>query len=331
MTSFRFAPRAFSTLLRLAPGPSSTSFRSVLRPRLLLFLLPVLLCSCSGRRLAETLFLGDHYAHTRNLAFGGQGLKLDIYAPKAARTPGSAPAVQVRSGSSPEARPVLVFIHGGRWREGSKDQYRLLGNAFTGRGWVAVIPDIRPFPTAPFPGWVEDAAQSIRWTKDHIARFGGDSSRITVIGHSSGAHTVALLALDSGYLRRAGLGRDAVQGFIALAGPVATEWTDPDVQEAMGPRAGWPATYPVRLADGTAPPLLLLHGGNDKTVHPANSTRLAAAITGRGGCARAVVYPKLSHVGILAAIAVPPLRRTPVLDTIAAFVRHAPGKACPSP
>lgn len=269
---------------------------------------------CSGRRLAEGLLLGSHFIRTPGLAYGEDARqRLDVYRPRAVR----------------EGAPVVVFLYGGRWQSGSKDEYRLLGDALTRRGMVAVIPEYRLYPAVRFPAWVQDAALAVRWARDNAARYGGDPDNLVVIGHSAGGHTAALLALDERWLRQAGVPTGAVRGFAAIAGPVDTSWTDPDVQALMGPPAGWPATYPRTHVDGTEPPLLLLHGGDDDTVSPEGSRRLAARIGERGGCARAVVYRGLGHVEIIVAAAVPRVSRAPVLDDLAAFVRDPRGTVCP--
>jgi acetyl esterase/lipase len=177
---------------------------------------------------------------------------------------------------------------------------------------------------------VEDGARAVRWARDNAARFGGDSARIFVVGHSAGGHTAALLALDERFLRDAGVPAAAVRGFVALAGPVDTRWTDADVQALMGPPSGWPATYPATHVGGGEPPLLLLHGGGDRTVAVESSLRLAARIRERGGCSRAVVYPGVGHVEIVVAFAAPRLGIAPVLDDLAAFVRDPRRHACPA-
>jgi acetyl esterase/lipase len=273
-----------------------------------------LLAACSPRRVAESLLLGSHFALTQRVAYGPEARQeLDVYRPLEARAPA----------------PVVVFLYGGRWSSGSRDEYRLVGDALTRRGWVAVIPDYRLAPAASFPAWVEDGARAVRWARDNAARFGGDSARMFVVGHSAGGHTVALLALDEHFLRDAGVPAGAVKGFAALAGPVDTPWTDPDVQALMGPRAGWPATYPATHVDGAEPPLLLLHGGGDRTVSVQSSVRLAARIRERGGCSRAVVYPGVGHVQIVVALAAPRLGIATVLDDLDAFVRDPRRVACP--
>ena len=237
----------------------------------------------------------------------GAAERLDVYRPRLGR----------------QLRPVIVFLHGGRWQRGSRDEYRLLGDALTGAGVVAVVPDSRRYPEVRFPFWMKDAARAVRWVRDSIGKFGGDPRRIFVMGHSSGAHSATLLALDDHYLRNAGVPPSAIRGFISLAGPVATTWTDPDVQALMGPRETWPLTYPMEQAEGSAPPLLLLHGARDRLISPANSARLAARIRERGGCARVILYPGLDHVGIVVALALARFEIAPVLRDIVAFVRTA--------
>lgn len=268
--------------------------------------------ACSPRRIAETLFVGDHFVRTADVRYGTDARqRLDVYRPRTLRHPA----------------PVVVFLYGGRWQEGSRDLYRLLGDAMTRQGWIVVVPDYRLYPQVGFPAWVEDGARAVRWAHDHAARLGGDPSDIVIVGHSAGAHSAALLALDERWLREAGVARQSIRGVVSLAGPVDTRWTDPDVQALMGPPEGWPATYPATHVDGTAPPLLLLHGGGDETVSPRNSATLAERIRARGGCAASKVYPGVGHVEIVVALSAPWLRRAPVLRDVAAFVRD-PASIC---
>jgi len=284
------------------------------RRLLLLALLPFLVgpgAACAPRHFAESVLLGNHYEIVRDVPYGPDPQeRLDVYRP--------------RRGA--RSVPVIVFLYGGRWQSGSKEEYRLLGDALTGEGVVAVVPDYRRYPKVRFPVWVKDAARAVRWVRDSIGAFGGDPGRIFVMGHSSGAHTATLLALDSHYLRDAGVPPSAVKGFISLAGPVATTWTDPDVQALMGPPNSWPLTYPMEQVDGSAPPLLLLHGGRDRLVSSDNSTRLAARIRERGGCAVVILYRGLDHIGIVLASALPQFNLAPVLRDVVGFVHATEAK-----
>ena len=273
-----------------------------------------LLGACAPRFAAERWVLGDRTARTSDVAYGADDRQqLDVYRPAATGARG----------------PVIVFLYGGRWKYGTKRDYLLVGNSFARRGWITVIPNYRLFPRALFPAWVEDGASAVRWTVDNIEQFGGDPSRIVVVGHSAGAHTAALLALDEKYLRDAGVGPGAVTGFVSIAGPVDTTWTAPDVQRLMGPPAGWPNSYPRTHVDGRGAPLLLMHGDADDVVTVGNSLRLAKRIAERGGCAPLLIYRAVGHVDIAIALGLPALVQAPVLEDLARFVRDLRPGGCP--
>ena len=272
--------------------------------------------ACAPRQVAERLVLNDRIVRTADVPFGThERQRLDVY----------------RSRRTRARAPVVVFIYGGRWKYSSKRDYLLIGNALARLGWVVVVPGYRLFPDVRFPAWVEDGASAVRWTRDNIARFGGDSTRIVVVGHSAGAHTVAMLALDEHFLRDAGVPANVMRGFVSIAGPVDTTWTAPDVQELMGPREGWAATYPANFVDGHEAPLLLLHGEGDSVVSVGNSRRLAARIHARDGCVRLVTYPKIGHVAIALALVSPSLVSAPVLRDVKAFVEDPVGNSCTEP
>src|SRR6476661_4204879 len=97
--------------------------------------------ACSPQHLAELVLLRDDFHLTRDLAYGSDPRqRLDVYQPITPQT----------------AAPVVVFLYGGRWQHGSKNQYHLLGEAFTRHGLVAVVPDYRLYPQVRFPAWVDD-------------------------------------------------------------------------------------------------------------------------------------------------------------------------------
>lgn len=274
----------------------------------------VLVTGCSGRRVAEFFLVGSHFDLVEGVRYGEQPRQqLDVYSPQGLDRPA----------------PVLVFLYGGRWQTGSREIYRLLGDALTRRGIVTVVADYTLYPDTIFPGWVEEAATAVAWTRDSITDYGGDPNRIFIAGHSAGAHTAALLALDPSYLHDAGIAMDAISGVVGISGPVSTTWTDEDVQILMGPESGRANSYPENhVGESDSPPLLLLHGGDDETVSAGNSVRLADSLRAVGSCARAIVYPGIGHVEIIVALMAPWLNRASVRDDIAGFVADPLGAAC---
>ena len=283
---------------------------SVLRRRATIVVV-AMLAACTPRSVAESIVLGDAVIRTPELAYGEDGRQtLDIY----------------RASLTRKGAPVVVFLYGGRWKYSTENDYLLVGNALARQGWIAVLPNYRLFPSARFPAWVVDGASAVRWTRGHVAQYGGDSTNIVVVGHSSSGHTVAMLALDDQYLRAAGVPAGAVRGFVSMSGPVDTTWTDEDVQQMMGPSAQWPVTYPSSFVNGRNPPLLLLHGESDSVVTVGNSVRLAELVRRRGGCVRLETYRGIGHVKIVLAIVFRSI--APVLRDLAAFVHDPDGYAC---
>jgi acetyl esterase/lipase len=259
---------------------------------------------CTLQRTLQALLPEADVRYAQDLTYGpAERQVLDVYRPQRGTE-----------------RPVAVFLHGGRWQYGSKAQYRLLGRTLAQHGVVTVVPNYRLYPPATFPAWVNDAAAAVRWTYDHVHRFGGDATQLYVVGHSAGAHTATLLALDDRYLRKAGVPPGVIRGVVSMAGPVDVEWTAPDIQALMGPKEHWAATYPAAQVDGAGIPLLLLHGTADETVAAGNATRLATRIRNAGGCAKAILYPGVGHLRIVLGLHFPWLLGGLVLHDLLSFM-----------
>lgn len=247
----------------------------------------------------------------RGVAYGaGARRTLDVYVPE--RTGGPF--------------PVVVFAYGGSWSSGAKEEYDFVGRAFASDGFVTVVFDYRLVPEVVFPGFVEDAAAAVAWTRREIGAYGGDPDRIVLAGHSAGAYIVAMLGLDRSFLAAAGVPRRAVRGVIGLAGPY--DFLPLDVsasQRAFGDAPDLAATQPVNQVTRAAPPFLLATGTDDTTVRPRNSEALADRLKSAGVPATYTRYPGLGHVDILIALSRYGRDDAPVLADAAAFARRVTG------
>jgi acetyl esterase/lipase len=239
----------------------------------------------------------------RNIAYAaGDRHTLDVYRPGAAT-----------------AAPV-VFFYGGGLRSGNKRMYRYVGKALARRGFVAAAPDYRIYPQALYPNFLDDGAQAVRWVKDNAQKFGGDPEKIFLMGHSAGAHIAAMLAIDATWLQKVGLvpGRD-IAGLIGISGPYDFLPLKDEILKIIfgGNR---PETQPVTHVAPGAPPAMLLTGDEDNVVGAGNSVRFAERLRAAGNDATLVIYPRVGHYLIVAAIA--PIIRTlvPVLRDIDAFI-----------
>jgi acetyl esterase/lipase len=219
------------------------------------------------------------------------------------------------------AAPVVVFFYGGGWRSGNKRLYRYVAKALARHGYVAVVPDYRIYPEARYPDFIEDAALAVRWVKDNAARFGGDPDAIFLQGHSAGAHIAAMLAIDGRWLHKVGLapGRD-IAGLIGIAGPYDFMPQRDEILQVIFGGAERPETQPIFHVSPGAPPALLMTGSHDRLVEPGNSTRLAARLSAAGNAATVLIYRRVGHYLIIAALA--PLLRflVPALRDVDAFI-----------
>jgi acetyl esterase/lipase len=219
----------------------------------------------------------------------------------------------------PKNAPVLIFYYGGGWVKGAADDYGWAARAYASKGFVVVLPDYRKVPQVHFPGFLEDAAQAVKWTKDNIAKYGGDPNRIAIAGHSAGAHSVAMLALDAKWLAAAGA-PGAVKAAVGLSGPYDFY---PFTGRAVAAMGQWPKpaeTQPLNYARKETPPMMLVTGTVDTTVRPKNARNLFKRLTEVGAVVDKKEYPGLGHEDIAMALSLPFRSKATVLDDSSAFL-----------
>jgi acetyl esterase/lipase len=240
------------------------------------------------------------YTLKKDISYGPAArLKLDLYTPTEPRADGK----------------VVIFLYGGFWSAGSKNEYEYVGDALASRGLTVIIPDYRLYPEVHFPTFIEDCAEATRWAVDH---YGAD--KVFLMGHSAGAHIAMMLASNTPYLAAAGVNRMKLRGAIGLAGPYDfLPLSSTALQEAFG-TANDPAILPLTFAKPPLPPILLIHGAGDKTVDAQNSEHLAAAWERAGASADLKLYSGMDHNEILKDITDGQTAKAPTLDDVMAFI-----------
>ncbi len=229
---------------------------------------------------------------TRDLAYvegGHERQKLDLYVP-----PGVPPF------------PVIISIHGGGFRQGSKESTRALAELLEAGFAVASI-NYRYSTQAIFPAQIEDCKAAVRWLRAHAGRYGLDPARIGAWGGSAGGHLAALLGA-TGHTREFDVGQNlhvssAIQAVCDWYGP--TDFLQMDAQAPAGPNVMRhnPATSPESVLIGgpiqehpdrvrranpityvtrDAPPFLIYHGIDDTSVPVGQSRLLADALREAG-------------------------------------------------
>src|SRR5262245_11760372 len=136
-----------------------------------------------------------------------RGNRLDFFVPKGKRW------------------PVLIFIHGGAWRNGDKglrfggaDPYGNIGRFYATRGIGVAVINYRLQPTVTWREQVVDVARSMAWVHEHAENYGADKRAIFLFGHSSGAHLAARTAVDRELMRESGFRPGFPCGVVAVSG-----------------------------------------------------------------------------------------------------------------
>jgi arylformamidase len=121
-----------------------------------------------------------------DVAYGnGADEQLDLFFPEQA----SGPA------------PVHLFVHGGYWRMFTKADYSYVADTVTAAGAIAAIMDYSLMPAVRMETIVHQVARAAQWLTAHAPNVGGDPSRLSVSGHSAGAHLCAMLLREGSPVR----------------------------------------------------------------------------------------------------------------------------------
>lgn len=275
-----------------------------------IFLLAVM-TACSPLKMLNALTPDSTFDKTEGIAYGDDPRqKLDVYVPR----------------HPLENAPVVVFFYGGSWNSGSRSDYSFVGEALASRGVVAVLADYRLYPQVRYPLFLEDGAKAVAWTHDHIHRFSGDPQRLYLMGHSSGAYNVAMLALDPGLLGAVGMSPHDLRGWIGLAGPYDfLPIQNPDVRPVFFWPDSPPQSQPINHVSRGAPPALLMASRDDDLVNPTRNTGgLARKLRQAGVPVQDFYFARTGHATLVATLSRPMRGLAPVLDEVSAFIRATP-------
>lgn len=231
-------------------------------------------------RLAERASAGRaaEVPGSESIAYGRDALQtLDVWRAKDAKGPA----------------PLVVFVHGGGWKRGSKDNAtgQFKPEHYPAEGYAFASINYRLVPDATVEEQAADVAAAVKALVDRAPGLGIDRRRIVIMGHSAGAHLVALVGTDERYLRGAGLRFADIAGVIPIDGaaydvpaqmkdgpPIMQATynqafgTDPARQRALSPT--------LQAAAPNAPQFLLLHVQRPDGVRQAEALEKALKAAG---------------------------------------------------
>lgn len=288
------------SVLAVAAAPGDAALRDRLRERM---------AKRMGAQIAN-----DQTTDGREIAYGRDPLQtLSFWAPA---TRGERPA------------PLILFVHGGGWKRGDKSNAPGKAKAahFRAQGYAFASVNYRLVPEATVEQQAADVAAALARLRADAAGLGIDPGRIVLMGHSAGAHLVALVGTDPAWLHAAGLSPGDIAGIIPIDGAaydVPSQMTvkapllgdtyaqafgsDPSRQRALSP------TH--HAAAPNAGPFLILHvQRRDGT---AQARGLAEALRSAGTPAQVEAFAGTGlqgHIDINRKLGLPDYPATPVVD-----------------
>lgn len=120
--------------------------------------------------------------------------------------------------ASGKNHPIVIWVHGGGWKIGDKRGVNSKPQFFTEHGFILASINYRLYPQATYDQQAQDIAEAIHWVQEHAKKYGGNPDQIFLMGHSAGAHLVALVSTNPAYLKRESLSLKSIKGTILLDG-----------------------------------------------------------------------------------------------------------------
>lgn len=199
----------------------------------------------SEERLVMSTAAHARLRRFQDLAYGSRGReKLDVF-----------PAEDSRS-------PVQIFIHGGYWRGGHKDEYSFVASGLVPAGITTVVLGYDLCPTVTLDELVDQVRRGILWVYRNIDEYGGNPDRLFLSGNSAGAHLAAMALQQDWTTERA---HELIKGAFLISGvyelePVLKITVNAEIQlkPEMVDR-----NSPMRHPPRTKCPVMIAVGGNE--------------------------------------------------------------------
>ncbi len=223
---------------------------------------------------------------------GGVRLALDVYRPRESQP------------RSPTLHPIIVQIYGGAWQRGDPSANADFARWIASAGYVVVAIDYRHAPAVHWPALLDDVDSSLGWVRDHARLYGGDTSRVVLMGRSAGGHLALMAAYSPAPV--------TVRAVISYYGPteLPESYRHPPVPDPLDIRAcmeallggtleqmpdRYTAASPTSLATRPQPPTLLVYGAADHIVQAKYGALLRDKLAATGTSVTYLEIPWAEH------------------------------------
>jgi arylformamidase len=233
------------------------------------------------------------------------------YAPKSAATrarlpyradvpygPGADEVLDIFLASRPTGA-VQIFVHGGAWKNFTKDDYSFPADAYVPAGIHTVVVNFTNLPNVRLPEIVAQVRRALEWVYENAHSFGGDPQRLYVSAHSSGAHLSAM-ALQ-GYAASGSVPADFIKAATFVSGPY---YLEPVVLSARSSYVMLSAAEVLELSPGLHAariecPVTIAYAEHDTDEFRRQSREFAAALEKAGRLQQLIRFPGLNHFELM--------------------------------
>ena len=201
--------------------------------------------------------------------------------------------------------PLHVFVHGGYWRSGEKADYRLVAETALSAGAICALVEYDLMPGQRLDVLVGQARRALNWLRKNAADFGADPDRITVSGHSAGAHLSSLLAAQGPQESSPPL--PSVKGLLLLSGiydlsGIPESFLKNEAAMTHDEAATW-SPLSSRQLDG--PERIIAYGGDETAPFRDQARLLAADLAKDGQRVQLLEVPGRNHMSVVLDLADP--------------------------
>jgi arylformamidase len=216
--------------------------------------------------------------------------------------------------------PIHMFVHGGYWRSGEKEAYTCVAAPVLEVGGIAAIVEYDLMPGARLGTLVEQVRRAVAWLAAQARGLGADPARLTVSGHSAGAHLASYLSAtggeDKGHPKTPVAGLLLLSGIFDLSG-IPGSFLKHEARMTAAEAQVW---SPLSARHRLGAKRIIALGGDETLPFHEQADRLHRLYQGLGVNSSLIVRPDLNHMNVVLDMADP---CRPLGQTLASLAQSA--------
>lgn len=202
--------------------------------------------------------------------------------------------------------PLHVFVHGGYWRSGEKENYRLVAAPVLAAGGVTALVEYDLMPGQRLHVLVDQVRRSVLWLQRHAGDFGADPGKLTISGHSAGAHLASFLAA-AGPAETVAPSLPTVRGLMLVSGiydlsGIPDSFLRDEAEMTSAEAAAW---SPLTSSQLPCPQRIIAFGAEETPPFHEQASALNAQLSAQNGALELLRVPRCNHMNVVLDLADP--------------------------